>query len=193
MSPMRIVAAAVGAWAALGAFGAAPGGAGELAGVTLPDRVTVEGRTLTLNGMGLREATLFKVDVYVAGLHLEARSSDAAQVIAAEGPKRLVLRFVRDVGRDSLVEAWNEGFAKSAGPGLAALRDRLATLNGWMADVRRGDTLAFTQIPGQGIVVEVKGQTRGTLPGADFARALWGVWLGDRPPNPELKKGLLGR
>lgn len=192
MSTKRILVAAASAWAALGVHVPAPGTAGELAGVTLADQVTVEGRTLVLNGMGLRQATILKVRVYVAGLYLEARSSDASQLIASEGPKRLVLHFVRDVGRGSLVDAWKDGFAKSAGPGLAALQDRLATLDAWMVDVKRGDTLSFTQIPGRGIAVEVKGQTKGTLGGADFARALWSIWLGDRPPNPELKKGLLG-
>jgi hypothetical protein len=142
--------------------------------------------------LGLREATILKVRVYVAGLYLEARSSDASQVIASEGPKRLVLHFVRDVGRGSLVDAWKEGFAKSAGPGVTALKDRLAMLDAWMVDMKRGDTLTFTQVPGRGIVVEVKGEAKGTLAGADFARALWGVWLGAEPPNPGLKKGLLG-
>lgn len=166
--------------------------AGELAGVTLPDRITVEGRTLVLNGMGVREATILRLHVYVAGLYLDARSADAAQVIASEGTKRLVLHFVRDVARGSLVDAWKEGFAKSAGPGVTALRDRLATLDGWMVDVKRGETITFTQLPGRGVVVDVRGQTKGALPGDDFARALWGIWLGDHPPNPGLKKGLLG-
>ena len=192
MSRKRVVVAAAAAWAAFGVHVPPPGTAGELAGVTLPDQVPVEGRTLVLNGMGLREATFLKVRVYVAGLYLEARSSDPSQIIASEGTKRLLLHFVRDVGRGSLVEAWNEGFAKSAGSGLAAVQDRLATLDGWMVDVQRGDTLAFTQIPGRGVAVEVKGQAKGTLAGADFARALWGIWLGDQPPNPGLKKGLLG-
>jgi len=192
MSTKRAVVAAAAAWAALGVHIPALGTAGELAGVTLPDQVAVEGRTLVLNGMGLREATILKVRVYVAGLYLEARSSDPGQIMASEGTKRLLMHFVRDVGRGNLVEAWKEGFAKSAGPGLAALQDRLATLDGWMVDVKRGDTLAFTQIPGRGVVVEVKGQAKGTLAGGDFARALWGIWLGDQPPNPGLKKGLLG-
>jgi hypothetical protein len=189
---MRVVIAAAAVLAALGMHVPAPGTAGELAGVSLPDQVTVEGRTLALNGMGLREATILRVHVYVAGLYLETRSSEASQIIASEGTKRLVLSFVRDVGRGSLVEAWNDGFAKGAGSGLAGLDDRLATLNAWMVDVKRGDTLTFTQIPGRGIVVEVRGQAKGTLAGADFSRALWGIWLGDRPPNQELKTGLLG-
>lgn len=192
MSTKPILAAAAAAWALFGAQAPAPAMAGELQGVTLPDQVTVEGRTLVLNGLGLREATILKVRVYVAGLYLEARSSDASQLIASEGPKRLVLHFVRDVGRGSLVDAWKEGFAKSAGPGVTALKDRLAMLDAWMVDMKRGDTLTFTQVPGRGIVVEVKGEAKGTLAGADFARALWGVWLGAEPPNPGLKKGLLG-
>ncbi len=47
--------------------------AAELAGVRMSDQVTVDGRTLSLNGLGLREATAFKVDVYVAGLYLEQK------------------------------------------------------------------------------------------------------------------------
>jgi len=168
------------------------GTAGQLAGVSLPDQVAVDGRTLVLNGMGLREATLLRLHVYVAGLYLEARSSDAARILAADDTKRLLLHFVRDVGHDSLVGAWNEGFAKNGGPALPGLRNRVETLNAWMVDVKRGDTLTFTQIPGRGVVVEVKGHAKGTLGGADFSRALWGIWLGDQPPNQKLKMGLLG-
>jgi hypothetical protein len=192
MSTKTILVAAGAAWAALGLTVLARATAGELDGVTLADQVTVEGRTLVLNGMGLRQATILRVRVYVAGLYLEARSSDASQIIASEGPKRLALHFVRDVGRGSLIDAWKEGFAKSAGQGVTALQDRLATLNAWMVDVKPGDAITFTQVPGRGIVVEVKGEAKGTLPGADFARALWGVWLGAEPPNAGLKKGLLG-
>ena len=53
-------------------FGLALGSAApaaELAGVTMPDTDTVEGKTLKLNGLGLRKKMVFKV--YVAGLYLE--------------------------------------------------------------------------------------------------------------------------
>ena len=191
MSTKRFVIAAAVVFAAVGT-GPTPGTAGELAGVSLPDQVMVEGRTLVLNGMGLREATILRLHVYVAGLYLETRSGDASQIMIPGGTKRLVLRFVRDVGRSSLVDAWNDGFAKAIGTELTGLQDRLATLNAWMVDVKRGDTLVFTQIPGRGVVVEVKGQAKGTIAGADFSRALWAIWLGDRPPNEQLKVGLLG-
>lgn len=167
--------------------------AAELAGVTLPDQETVEGKTLLLNGLGLREATFLRVDVYVAGLYLETKSDDAAAIINAATAKRLVMHFVRSVGRDDLVKAWTEGFEKNAPDAKAATKEGLAALNAAMTDVKEGDTIVLTQIPERGVVVAVKGKASEPIAGDAFARALFSVWLGAKPPNPELKEGLLGR
>ena len=172
---------------------ATPTPTGELAGVTLPDRISVDARTLVLNGMGLREATFLKVDVYVAGLYLEKKSSDADEIVRSDQAKQLVMKFVRAVGRKDLVKAWNEGFEKAASGSVTALKDRIATFNSWMDDVPNGATMTFTYLPGAGVTVEVKGTTKGVIPGPDFAQALFGIWLGSSPPNPGLKEGLLGR
>lgn len=172
---------------------AGPAAGGELAGVTLPDQIAVDSKTLVLNGLGLREATMLKVDVYVAGLYLEKKSSDPGEITGSEQAKRLVLKFVRSVGRAEIVKAWNEGFEKSAGQSKAALQERIAAFNSWMSDMPIGATLSFTYLPGTGVQVEVRGETRGTLSGPDFAQALFGIWLGQSPPNPGLKEGLLGR
>ncbi len=166
--------------------------AGQLAGVTLPDRETVDGTSLVLNGMGLRKAYVV-ASVYVAGLYLEGKSSDPAAVLGSEQAKRLVLRFVRDVGRDRIVEAWSDGFAKNAVKDLSALKDRITLLNSWMPDLAKGDTLTFTFLPSKGVVVDVNGQEKGTIVGDDFARGLLSIWLGASPPNASLKAGLLGR
>ena len=72
-----------------------PARAGERAGVSLPEKATVEGRTLILNGMGLRKATWLRVKVSVAGLYLEEKSLDAEDI----------LRRVFPVGRDPRVAA----------------------------------------------------------------------------------------
>ena len=42
----------------------------ELKGVRMPDQITVAGQPLVLNGMGLRGATISRINVYVAGLYL---------------------------------------------------------------------------------------------------------------------------
>ena len=82
--------------------------AGMLQGVTLPDTATVAGKRLVLNGMGMRQATFLKVDVYVAGLYLEQPSSDPGLILQSKQTKQIVLKFVRDVGRGDIVKAWNE-------------------------------------------------------------------------------------
>ena len=171
---------------------AGPAGAGKLAGVTLPDTVTVAGKPLVLNGMGLREATFLKIDVYVAGLYVERVSSSPGELLAADQAKQLVLRFVRDVDRDDIVEAWNNGFAGNATVPVATLRPQIARLNAWMPRFAEGDTLVFRYVPGDGVTVEINGARQGAIEGAEFARSLFAIWLGPKPPTSDLRRGLLG-
>lgn len=172
---------------------AIPASAGKRAGVNMPDHIQVAGKKLVLNGMGVREATIFNVDVYVAGLYLESKSSNAQQIIRDEKVKRIQLHFVRDVDRSDITEAWDEGFKKNAGKNLGALKARIARLNGWMTDIKDGQSLTFTYVPGKGVQVHVNMSYKGTIPGADFARVFISIWLGPHPPNKGLKKGMLGK
>jgi hypothetical protein len=165
--------------------------AGKKAGVTMPDRITVAGQTLVLNGMGLREATL-GIDVYVAGLYVQQPTSNPAQLIGSEQTKQLVLRFVHDVGHDKIVKAWHEGFAKSATVPMTQLQPYIAQLDAWTPSFSDGDTLTFTYVPGRGVTVAVNGATRGTIKDPGFARSLFAIWLGPKPPSGDLKRGLLG-
>lgn len=166
---------------------------GTKAGVTLPDTIELGGKKLVLNGLGVREATILNIDVYVAGLYLERKSSDAAAIIRSPGPKRLTLQFVRDVDRKDIVNAWNEGFEKNAGANQSKLAARVAQLNAWMTDLKTGDQLVFSHLPNRGVTVQIQGKTRGTIEGDDFAQALFSIWLGSHPPNKGLKRGLLGQ
>jgi hypothetical protein len=165
----------------------------EKDGVTMPDSITVSGKALVLNGMGTREATVLKIDVYVGGLYVEAKSQDGGAIAASPGAKRLVLKFVRDVDRDKITSAWREGFEKNAPGGTAALTDRINRLNGWMTNVSKGQHLTFTYAKDKGVEVNVNGAVKGIIEGDDFARAFFLIWLGPNPPNSGLKKGLLGK
>ncbi len=169
-----------------------PAFAGEKGGVQMPDNIQVEGKALVLNGMGIREATIFNVDVYVAGLYLESKSQDANAILQSTQAKRLVLKFVRAVDRSDITNAWNEGFERNASGQLPALQDRINKLNSWMTAMAVGDSMQFTYLQGKGLEVVVKGAAKGTIPGDDFARAFLSIWL-SKPPNKGLKAGLLGK
>ena len=165
--------------------------AGKLAGVSMADTVEVDGHQLRLNGMGLREATMFNVNVYVAGLYLENVSSDPSAIVRSNEPKVLVLQFVRDVDRGDIVKAWRSGFKNNATVSLAAIQQNIDQLNRWMPAFSKGDTLVF-KFDGEGVEVAINGKVQGTLAGQDFARSLFSIWLGQKPPNKGLKTGLLG-
>jgi len=165
----------------------------DCAGVSLPDQVQLDSSKLALNGLGLRQATAFKVNVYVAALYVASPSGDANAIVGASTPKQLVLSFVRDVSAADLNKAWDEGFENNnAKEQLPALHDRIAKFKATMADMKKGQRLTFVHKPGAGIQVDVNGAAKGTIEGDDFARALLSIWLGPKPPNPGVKTGLLG-
>lgn len=164
----------------------------ECKGVSFPDQAQVDGNALALNGLGLRLATAFKVNVYVAALYVAKTSSDPNALLGANAPSELILQFVRNVGADDIRKGWSEGFEKNSKAELPALKERIDTLNGWMADVKNGQRLTFIRKPGAGLQVDVNGAVKGTIKGDDFAKAFLAIWLGADPPNPEVKAGLLG-
>jgi hypothetical protein len=187
----RRVASVAFAALSLGLLRATPAYAKQCEGISLPEQLTIDGKKLLLNGMGVREATVFNVNVYVAGLYLENRSKDGEKVAASEELKRMQLVFVRDVSRADMAEAIGEGFKKTAGAALSKLEARIEKLKGLLPELKNGDRLSFTYQPGKGLEV-ASGKRAGVLEGADFARCLWLIWLGAHPPNAGLKRGLLG-
>jgi len=163
--------------------------AGSLAGVTLPDSAELGGKTVQLNGMGLREK--FYIDVYVGGLYLEHKTHDGSAAIAADEPKRIVMSFIyKEVTREQILETFNEGFgAVATGP----LKADVEKMEGWVpAAVKSGETMGFDYVPGTGTTFLVNGKAKGTIAGADFMKAVWGIYLGPKPPTANLKSGLLG-
>lgn len=165
--------------------------AASMAGVNLPDSVQVAGRTLVLNGMGLR--TKYMVKVYVAGLYVEQKSADADSVIKAETPKRIVMHFVRSVTKKQITDAFDESFDANAPDAKKSLTAEINRLFGAIDSVKDGDEMAFTYVPGTGTTFAVNGQDKLTIPHPAFGQMLFSVWLGPKPPNAGLKKGLLGQ
>lgn len=168
----------------------APAHAGELSSVKVPDSVTVGGKELVLNGMGLREK--FFIDIYVGSLYLPAKTSDANKVINDDVPKRIDMNFIySEVDLEKLTGAFADGFA--AANAAESQKANLAQLNSWMETVHANDVIRLDYVPGTGTTVYVKGTKKGTIAGADFMKALWSVYVGSAPPTAALKKGMLGQ
>ena len=164
---------------------------GSLAGVTLPDTVQAGGRTLLLNGLGLRKK--YMVKVYVAGLYLEQKSADPAAILKADTPKRVVMHFVRGVTKNQIVDAFNESFENNIPDAKRSMKTEIDQFLGAQDSVKDGDEIFLTYLPGTGTTVAINGKDKVTIATPAFAPVLFSVWLGPKPPSAEMKEGLLGR
>lgn len=167
----------------------------ELEGQKFEPTVQAGGQTLTLNGVGLRKRAIFKV--YVVGMYVPQKSTDPAAIINEKGPRRASLRMLRDVDADSFVNAFLDGLkANLSDAQMTALKAQIdsftSTLKG-IGEAKKGDVINFDYTPEGGTRITVNGQPRGNaIPGHEFYAAVMRIWLGDKPVDDGLKKGLLG-
>lgn len=164
--------------------------AATLAGITMADTVTLDGKTLVLNGLGVRAATFMKVKVYIIGLYLENKSSDAKAIITSDQLKRIEMHFVHDVSAEDIREGWSEAFEnnyKDAG----SIGHEISKFNASMQDMETGDSIVLEFSAGV-VNVLVKGNKVDSIEGEAFQQAALSIWLGKKPPNKELKTGILG-
>ena len=165
--------------------------AATLAGVTLPDSQQVGGKNLVLNGLGLR--TKMMVKVYVAGLYLEQKSSDPNAIMKSDTPKRIVMHFVYHPSKSQMADAFNDGFKDNSPDAVKTMKPNIDKLNAALEDLKAGDEMVFTYVPGTGTNLTINGKDKLTIAGQPFAQALLSVWLGPKPPTADVKKGMLGQ
>jgi Chalcone isomerase-like len=185
----RLLAAAVVAFAAAGA-GAQPV---EVEGVKLEPTAQVGGAALQLNGAGVRTRAIFKV--YVAGLYVPQKSADATTLLAQKGARRISITMLRDVDAESFASALNDGLKSNHTEAqMAGFKPRIDALNANLkavGEAKKGDVIHFEFLPDSGTRVTVNGQPRGSvIPGEDFFSAVLRIWIGDKPVDGDLKKGL---
>ena len=117
-------------------------------GVTFPDTIQVDGKTLVLNGMGARTYTILGIRGYVAGLYLEHPSHDARAIESDPGTKVILLRYLRDASKEQVERQFRAGEQTNCGAGQCTQSDvadweRLIKLS---PAVHAGDSTAYIMI-----------------------------------------------
>ena len=167
----------------------------ELAGVKVEDAVTVSGTKLQLNGAGIRYKGPFKV--YVGDLYTTRRVSSLDDLIAAPGPKRLSMTFLRDINSAEFGKLLTRGMEDNVSkqelykiiPGMIKMGDIFAANKSFAP----GDVCSLEWDPAKGLSVYAKGKLQAE-PFKDpaFYRALMSIWFGNTPADWKLKDELLG-
>ncbi|OYU46411.1 MAG: hypothetical protein CFE44_02220 [Burkholderiales bacterium PBB4] len=167
----------------------------ELHGVKVEDSMMVGGVKLELNGYGTRYKGPFKV--YVGDLYTTKKVSSLDELIAAPGPKRLTMTFVREIEAGPFGKLLTRGVEDNVTkaeisklvPGLIRMGE-IFTVN---KVLKPGDTIYLDWIPGTGMVVTAKGVVQGEpFKEPEFYRAIMSIWFGQSPADWRLKDALLG-
>jgi hypothetical protein len=150
-----------------------------LAGVRLPDAISLQGRELLLDHMELKKKLFF--EIYVWGLYLEQTPDSTQEAISFQGPKQLQLHFRRSINREQLVGAFRDFLTHSPLMRSPEMRRCAELLVQSLRGVRKGDTLLITYLPEQGLLVSGEGSRGAIIPGKAFADALFSAWLAENP------------
>lgn len=159
-------------------------------GVTFPAKLKIGNDMTEYNGSGLR--TKYFIKLYVAALYLPNKSKDAQAIIDQDETSAVRLKILSNrVTRERFIETVRDGFATSTeGKATQAEIDQLMGL--FNTEFNAGDDIILAYRPSQGIEVYMNGKRLGSVKGLEFKKALWGIWLGEKPADSSVKAGMLG-
>jgi hypothetical protein len=163
--------------------------------VTLPAKINRDNTDLVLNGGGIRKK-FGMVKVYVIGLYTPDKNKNGNDIISNDKPLAVRLTITSGMATSSrMADAIQEGFGKSMKGNTAPLQSQINTLIETFKkeEIKEGDIFELWYIPGAGLKSYKNGQLKSTIPGADFKKAFFGIWLSDTPVDEDLKKEMLGQ
>jgi hypothetical protein len=165
-------------------------GAAEIADIKFENQYTAPETGLELKGVGLlRYLGLFKV--YAGAFYLEkgAPINDAL----SDRAKRIEVEYLRTFKGEDFGPATVEMMKKNVDKAtIDKLRRQIDYHNSLYEDVGPGDRYALTYIPGRGTELALNGKPKGVIEGADFATALFSIWIGQEPIDESFKRQIMG-
>ena len=174
-----------------GAVAVFPAGASQVEGVKFEPVHRAADQVLELSGAGLLRYMGF-IKVYVGALYLPP-GVDPSQVLS-DTAKRLEVEYFHAIDGEDFGPATIEGISRNVGEEtLARLMPKIDYHNSLYVDVKPGDRYALTYIPGRGTELSLNGEPRGIIEGAEFAAALFSIWLGPEPLSRSFKTAQLGQ
>ena len=162
------------------------------AAIELPESMKYQDIKLTLNGHGSRVKMFMKV--YENSLYLLSSSSNAEEIINKDETMAIRIDVTSSlVTVDAMKNALIEGLEKSTGNNTVPLMKEIDQLTStFNSDVSTGDFYEFIFLPDTGTNVLKNSVYIDTIPGIEFKKAFFGIWLSDTPIQKNLKKAMLG-
>jgi hypothetical protein len=168
----------------------------ETEGVIVPRTIEFQKRALQLNGFGTRSKMW--VDVYVQALYLTNLSDDAQYILESDTEMAVRLQILSNlVSSKKLTKSLNNGMKKSVGEeNMKQFESQITLLESLLSseDTKKDDAFNLIYNPiDRSIWVYKNNKLEGKIPGFEFKKAFFGIWLSNNPVDADLKNDLLGK
>jgi hypothetical protein len=165
-------------------------GGTEVGNIVFDKQVIVGQQSLDIKGAGVLRYLRF-LKAYAGALYT-LPGQDSASILS-DTPKRLEVEYFHALKGKDFGPATYKGLSKNlSAVEIERLRPRIDYHNSLYVDVQPGDRYALTYIPGVGTELALNGRPMGLIEGADFAAAIFSLWLGKNPFDKQFKRALLG-
>lgn len=167
-----------------------PVSAAEIDGTVFEDEHRHKDVHMTLKGTAMLRYMRF-IKAYSGALYLQEDtvSHDALNDV----PKRLVLEYRYAISAEDFADATSEIIKRNVEePMFRRIESRVQELNDMYRNVKPNDRYSLIYIPGHGTELTLNDVPLGVIPGADFARAVFSIWIGNTPIDESFRDRLLG-
>jgi hypothetical protein len=170
----------------------APAFAAEGGWENLPYKMTLNRHDLIRNGEG--KQTWKGKQIYVVALYLIEQSNDPTKILTAEEPTNIRLRITTfGITPNQMKEIIMEGFKRSTNGNIAPLKQRIDSFLTIFDRIYINDVYDLAYIPGTGVEASKNGAALLVIDGLDFKNALYGMFIGDKALQNDLKAKLLSK
>ena len=110
------------------------------------------------------------------------------ELVWGDFPKQIVLHFVRDVTTEQVQEAFRESLVQAG-----ADKAKIEAFVGHFGATKEGQLYVLTWAPGGTIEATINGAAKPPVADKNFAAAVFGIWLGEKPIQEDIKRDLVAR
>jgi hypothetical protein len=162
--------------------------ASEVMGVTFAKSFNDEGIHMQLQGTGLKTVAFFKA--FAAGFY---QFNPENREVVGEVPKRIEVEYFVNIPGKKLNAYTIERIKVNVDQReFERIQDEIKEMAKYFVDLKPGDRFSLTYIPGIGTKFAHNDQLTGIIEGDEFAKALFSVWIGEKPFDKRLKNQILG-
>ena len=165
----------------------------EYEGIEMPETLEAGDTILVLNGVG--ERSVFMQQVYVVGLYLTGPEEDDTAVLEADEPMGIKLHVTNAFFASSkrVMDALYKGFRNNVPNGdITPIKDKVEKFNQcFSGEISEHDVFDITYLPDQGVTVSKNGEPQDTVPGYEFKKNVFGIWIGETPVQKDMKTAML--